>query len=114
MIDVLLIGVGAGAGAALRFLASRRLDGEWPLGTLAVNVAGSVLLGFLVGIGLGDRGLALLGVGFAGGLTTYSAFAVQTQVRIAAHPGRAAAYAGVTVVVSFAGCLVGYLLGQLL
>ncbi len=113
MIDVLLVGLGAGAGAALRFLSARRWDGHWPQGTLLVNVAGSVLLGFLVGVGLGDRGLVLLGVGFAGGLTTYSSFAVQTHSRIRPHPRQAAAYAGLTVAVSFTGCVVGYLLGRL-
>ncbi|BDV29475.1 fluoride efflux transporter FluC [Microbacterium terricola] len=50
------------------------------LATLAINVAGSGLLGIVVGW-LGDRRpltRAFLGTGVLGGFTTYSAFAVHT------------------------------------
>lgn len=47
--------------------------------TLAINVAGSLLLGVVVGVlGSGSPRLrALLGTGLLGGFTTYSALAVQ-------------------------------------
>ena len=75
----LLVAVGAAIGATLRFHVAHRLDGRFPRGTLLVNVAGSFVLGLLVGAGVSADGLALLGTGFCGGLTTYSAFAVQTR-----------------------------------
>ena len=54
--------------------------GPFPHGTLAVNVAGSLILGLLAGLGSGVPGPvgALLGTGFCGALTTWSTFAVQT------------------------------------
>jgi CrcB protein len=59
-----------------------RTHSPLPLGTLAVNVTGSVALGFLVGLGL-YHGLAttprtLVGTGFLGAYTTFSAFSYET------------------------------------
>lgn len=106
----LLVAVGAAIGAPLRFLVASALDRRrLPYGTLLVNLAGSFLLGLCVGLGVhGDR-LALLGAGFCGGFTTYSAFAVQTR-RLG--PRRGATYAVTTVGVSLAACAAGFLLGQ--
>jgi CrcB protein len=105
----LLVAVGAALGATLRFWTSQRLDGAWPRGTLVVNTVGSFLLGLLVGAGVSADGLALLGTGFCGGLTTYSAFAVQTHDR-----GRlgGAMYATVTVINAVAACALGFVVGQ--
>ena len=41
--------------------------------------AGNPLLGLFTGLGLDGEATALLGTGFCGALTTYSAFAVQTH-----------------------------------
>ena len=71
---VLLIALGGAAGAAARFWVARRLPGV--RATLLVNVVGSLLLGLL--LGSGDSLNALLGLGFCGAFTTFSAFAVQT------------------------------------
>ena len=43
-----------------------------------MNLVGSFVLGALVGAAVDGHWLALLGTGFCGGLTTYSAFAVQS------------------------------------
>ena len=75
----LLVAAGAALGATLRFWVAHHLDDRTPWGTLAVNVAGSFVLGLLVGSDPSAHALALLGTGFCGGLTTYSAFAVQTR-----------------------------------
>ena len=103
----LLVALGAAAGAALRFAAGRRLDARLHWGTLTVNLVGSLLLGWLVGAGVSAAGMALLGTGFCGGLTTYSSFAVQT---VQSPRARAAAYVVVTIV----GCLATAALGDLL
>jgi CrcB protein len=69
----LLVALGAALGAPVR-----HLTGQWlgsPRGTLAVNVAGSAVLGLLVGAG--PSAYALVGVGFCGALTTFSTFAVE-------------------------------------
>ena len=106
----LLVALGAAVGAPLRWWVSTRLDrdGRTPWGTLAVNVAGSLVLGLLSGSAADGDAVALLGTGFCGGLTTYSAFAVQAAAR-----GRAgAAYAALTVVGSLAACALGFWVAQ--
>ncbi|TDD18784.1 fluoride efflux transporter CrcB [Nonomuraea diastatica] len=79
---VLLIVLGAAAGAPLRYLMDRavqaRHDTVFPWGTLTVNVAGSALLGFLAALPAGDGVMALAGTGFCGALTTYSTFGYET------------------------------------
>ncbi len=106
----LLVAAGAAVGAPLRFLIGHLLDhGRVAAGTLLVNVAGSTLLGLFSAWGLAGHAGALLGVGFCGGLTTYSAFAVRTQE---AGPARGAAYAGATIALSLAGCAAGFVLGS--
>jgi fluoride exporter len=106
----LLVAAGAFVGAPLRFLVARHLDSErFASGTLLVNVAGSFLLGLLAGAAVDGDALAVLGTGFCGGFTTYSAFAVQSH-RLG--PARGAAYAGATVALALAGCALGFALGR--
>lgn len=84
--NVLLVLVGGMIGAPARYLADRavqaRRDTVFPYGTFAVNVAGSALLGFLLGaqhyLGLPSSAVLLLGTGFCGGLTTFSTFGYET------------------------------------
>lgn len=102
---LLLVALGAAVGAPLRFVAGHHLDREVPRGTLLVNVAGSFLLGLFSGLALSDHAWALLGVGFCGGLTTYSSFAVQTS-RLGVRRGTA--YAAATLLASLAVCALGY------
>lgn len=102
----LLVALGAGVGAPVRYLAGHLLDRRVHWGTLLVNLVGSAVLGGLVGGAVEGHRLALLGTGFCGGLTTYSAFAVQSV-----QGGRrlGTAYAVTTV----AGCLALATLGHL-
>ena len=112
----LCVAVGAAVGAPVRLLVSGWLDGRrlrgtgggLPWGTLGVNVVGSLLLGGFSATALDGRAAALLGVGFCGGLTTYSAFAVQT---VALGLRRGAVYAALTVGLGLAACVLGWILG---
>ena len=90
----LLVALGAAVGAPLRFLMGHWLDRRLHWGTLLVNLAGSLVLGALVGGAVTGDWLALLGTGFCGGLTTYSAFAVQA---VDGGRRRRAAYVAVTI-----------------
>ena len=113
----LCVALGAAVGAPLRFLVAGWLDGRrlrgaggaLPWGTLAVNVVGSLSLGWFSATALDGRLAALLGVGFCGGLTTYSAFAVQT---LALGARRGAVYAALTVGLGLAACMLGWILGS--
>lgn len=104
----LLVALGAAVGASARFVIASRLDGHLPRGTFVVNVSGSLLLGLFSALSLSHHEIALLGTGFCGGFTTYSAFAVQSHDlgRI-----RGAAYAAATIVVALAACVLGYWIG---
>lgn len=103
----LLVALGGAVGAALRFTIASRYDEPrgWPSGTLVVNVTGSALLGALSAMALSGHAVALLGTGFCGGFTTYSAFAVQTH---GLGPRSGAAYAVVTIALSLAACVLGF------
>ena len=105
---VLLVALGAAIGAPLRYVAGHYLDSRWPWGTFLVNVVGSFLLGAFSGAALSADALALLGTGFCGGLTTYSAFAVQTHER---GPRLGTTYAVLTIGLSLAACFAGHLIG---
>ena len=80
-----LVVLGAAVGAPVRFLVDRwareRYRSGTVLGTLIVNVAGSMLLGGLSGwVTRPPWVMPLLGVGFCGALTTFSTFALETWV----------------------------------
>jgi CrcB protein len=83
----LLVLAGGGTGALARYVAASaimtRFGGRFPLGTLAINVTGSFLIGFLMTIlteryQLDPQWRLLLVVGFLGGYTTFSSFEWET------------------------------------
>jgi CrcB protein len=99
---VLVIALGGGLGSLLRYGLSRGWPDaarSVPLTTLAINLAGSLLLGMLV-VAVTEvwrpHPLArpLLGTGVLGGFTTFSTFALQEQALAA---GPAAGYLAASV-----------------
>ena len=105
------------AGAIARFrvdsLVSARLPGDFPLGTLVVNLSGSFGLGVLVGLAASHRIAFVLGTGFAGGYTTFSTWMVESvrlgelnSVRLLARNLRLSMLAGLAVAAA------GFYLGQ--
>jgi len=87
MKQLLLVFLGGGLGSSLRFLISKSLNQATilPFGTLLVNVTGSLLIGFFLGLGyrqqiLSTNAILFLATGFCGGFTTFSAFAYENNV----------------------------------
>lgn len=87
MRDILLVGMAGAAGALSRYavglVAVRTLGDRFAFGTLAVNVAGCLLLGVLLEIDrttgtVGHPGRLLAAVGFLGAFTTFSTFGYET------------------------------------
>jgi fluoride exporter len=84
-----------------------------PWVTLGINVAGSLILGIVVGW-LDDRrplARAFLGTGVLGGFTTYSAFAVATALWVTT-PWLAAGLAAASVIAGVGGALAGLFVGR--
>jgi fluoride exporter len=114
-VTFLLVLLGGMIGAPARYLADRavqaRHDSVFPWGTFAVNMGGSLLLGFLLGaqrhLGLSASAVLLLGTGFCGGLTTFSTFGYETLRLL---EDGAVGEAGVNVIASLAiGVLAAWL-----
>lgn len=86
----------------------------WPWSTFAVNVVGSLALGLLVGrIADADRpARLLLGTGFLGGFTTYSALAVQTDALLRDDLVTGLAYPVVSVLAGLVAALVGFVVAR--
>lgn len=88
LVNLALVALGGAVGSVLRFVVSgathRLLPGAlFPFGTLVVNVAGCLAIGWLGGLAEARQSLTpetrlLLLVGVLGGFTTFSAFALET------------------------------------
>jgi CrcB protein len=85
-VKYLLVVLGGGLGSLARYLAgtaiTTRLASPFPLGTMAINITGSFLIGLLMTL-LSERlphpnWRLLLVVGFLGGYTTFSSFEWET------------------------------------
>jgi fluoride exporter len=84
------IALAGGVGAIARYVIDSSLRARWPvdfpIGTIAINVSGSLVLGILTGLviahGASTDLRTIAGVGFCGGYTTFSAASVET-VRLA-------------------------------
>ena len=116
----LVVAAGGALGAMARFginsLMFPLLGNRFPLGTLLVNVAGSVLMGVFYVLII-ERGILpaalrdLLMVGFIGAFTTFSAFSLDTLALWQnGHLALAGTYVFLSIVLCLAGTLVAIVL----
>jgi fluoride exporter len=108
-----------GAGSVLRFLVDRwagsRSGRDFPFGTLAVNLSGAVVLGFLTGLALSQDQALLAGTAAVGSYTTFSTWMLETE-RLAEDRElvRAGANVVVSLVLGVAAAALGRWIGGLL
>jgi CrcB protein len=124
MKEILLIGFGGFIGSVARFYVSKiNLMVDFysiPLGTLTVNVFGSLVLGFLTGIAeksiLMNVELRLfLMIGLCGGFTTFSTFTGENLMLMRNGQFMAVVlYSGISIFLGFLAIYLGYILTKLL
>lgn len=107
-----LVGAGGIIGALLRYLVYQAVEGEtFPFGTLAVNVVGSLVLGFVTFLEVGSAWLLFVGTGACGSFTTFSTFSVDTvQLAEEGNWSVAATYVGANTVGALSAIGVAWLL----
>jgi CrcB protein len=115
--NFLLVFVGAGLGGMLRHLVNlltlRGFGPGFPVGTFAINITGSIVMGMVVGY-LATRDMPspelrlFVATGILGGYTTFSTFSLDTiTLWQRGEIASAAAYVLGSLVLSFAGLWFG-------
>lgn len=120
IITAVLVAVGGGLGAAARFaidgVVRSRLALSFPLGTMIINLSGSLLLGLLAGLvtaGFPTEAQILAGTGFLGGYTTFSSASVETLRLMQERRTAAVIVNGLgTVVLATALAFLGMIIGR--
>ena len=115
--QVMLVGLGGFVGASSRYVLSGAVHRvipttTFPIGTLIVNLAGCLAIGFLGGLAeyrqlLGPSQRLFLLIGVLGGFTTFSTFAYETVGLAQASTGRALANTALHVFLGFTAAWVG-------
>ena len=119
MRDALLVALGGALGSVLRWavtigVARATREPAFPWGTLAVNLAGSLVIGVLLGIATDRGALAaparlLLVTGLLGGFTTFSAFSWEALALLrAGHTWAAGGYVTGSVLGGLAAAAAGW------
>ena len=122
--QIILVGVGGFIGSVFRFLLSEFVQrlvplAELPFGTLAVNVAGCLLIGLLNGLAetrqvIGPELRLFLMIGMLGGFTTFSAFGYETLELIRdAEVSRAMGNVFLQVLLGLVAVWLGDMLGRI-
>jgi CrcB protein len=86
--NILIVGLGGGAGSILRYLCQKWVNESYqhnfPLATFLINVSGCFLIGIFYALAekgniLSPQARLLLVTGFCGGFTTFSTFAFENM-----------------------------------
>lgn len=121
MLKWVLIAMGGGAGAVLRYAVQGFVQPKgsvFPMGTLIVNISGCLVIGFLMALFTGPyliREEYRLGIitGVLGGYTTFSSFGWETMQLLEQRQwGMALLYVGVSVMVGLLATFAGIRISQ--
>lgn len=120
--QLLLVGIGGGAGSIFRYLASilagRQASG-FPWATFLVNISGCLLIGLLAGLAarceiIGADLKLLFITGFCGGYTTFSTFSAENlKLLNSGNWGLALLYIAASLAVGLAAVCLGNLLSKI-
>jgi len=111
------VAVIGGVGALTRFAGDsaveRRFSPSFPLGTLLINLTGSLTLGTLAGADVAGNGLMLAGTAFLGSFTTFSTLAFETH-RLSEDGEYRIAFTNLigSLAAGFAAAALGWLIGS--
>jgi fluoride exporter len=112
----LAVALVGGVGAIGRFLLDRvvtaRAGRDFPVGTLAVNVSGALLLGLLTGLALEGGAMVVAGTALLGSYTTFSTWMLETH-RLAedGELARAASNVVLSLALGVGAAALGHLIG---
>ena len=111
------VALGGALGSVSRFLLGpalqRAFNATFPVGTLFINVVGSLILGFVLGLAaegvdVRPEARAFIAIGFCGGFTTFSTFSYEAVRLLEDGEGsRAALYVLASVVLSIGAAFIG-------
>lgn len=112
------VGLLGGAAAAARFLIdsafAARTDHPFPLGILAVNLAGTLALGLVAGAALSGEALAIVAGGVLGSFTTFSTWMLDShRLAEAGHTRLVWLNLGLSLLAGFAAIALGHWLGSI-
>lgn len=120
--SVLAVGIGGFFGSIFRYLITYYFhistQSVFPFGTLAVNLAGSFLIGIIIAAALqGDLSKSmrlLLATGFCGGFTTFSSFSYEFFSLLQhEYTGYAFLYAAASFILGLMFVWIGFSLGKM-
>lgn len=116
MLNCLIVALGGGIGACLRYLIGiipLKEPYAFPVKTLVINLAGCFVIGLIAAFAVKNTSLSpktmlFIKTGLCGGFTTFSTFALETETLIkTGHIGIAFLYVALSVIVgvglTFAG-----------
>ncbi len=124
MMDYVLVAVGGAAGSVLRYAlgawGGAAWGGSFPWATILINMTGSLLIGAVGAVTIGDGLLPsgavlrlLVMVGFCGGYTTFSSFSLQTLDLVRdGRPGAALLNVALSLLFCLAAVAAGYYAGS--
>lgn len=122
MTNYLIIGIGGFLGAIARYVVSAWIGQRWgrsfPLGTFAINVSGSFLIGLLMSLFterfmVNPQWRLFLTVGFLGAYTTFSTFEYETGSLLRDGEWLVAVLnIGLSVVAGFAALKIGEIISK--
>lgn len=119
---ILAIGLGGFIGSVSRYLLVLFIHSKFlhafPYGTLAVNITGCLLIGFLHGLSqkflISEEWRLMIATGLLGGFTTFSAFSIESIYMLRdGHTWPALLYIGVSVLFCLLAAYLGLLIFEL-